>query len=241
MAIFFLMLGVYLLEKDKIPGGMMALAASFLSKFSSVLLLPWLMLRSPHRKYLWVFGLVSVLGYVPYMHGFAPLKRAAVLFEAPTVYARDWYFNAGLYAVVSKILANGMLAKKVLFGGLFLTSFWMAYRVQRLLSYGALMISGTLLVSPVVHPWYVCWLTPFLCFYPLWSGILWTGLVGLSYWVLPVYLNTQVWQLPTWISCVEYGTVFAIFLIEAGTKFKYRPLGLDLYRPFEKVKNEIPV
>lgn len=215
MGIFFLMLGICWVERNKLNWGLSALAASFLSKFMSILLLPWMFVRSAFRKSLWVFIGVSILGYLPYMQGFAPAKRALALFEGPVQYAKDWYFNAGLYALVSKACNCGLTAKGILFGALLVAAFWLAARIDDLLAYAGIMIAGALFISPVVHPWYVCWLVPFLCFYPLWSGLLWTGLVCLSYVVLSCYLSHHVWELPLWVPWAEYGIVFLVLGYES--------------------------
>ena len=59
------------------------------------------------------------------------------------------------------------------------------------------------LLSPVQNPWYLCWIVPFLCFFPWRSGILLTGLVGLYY--LDFYFDYQdLNQYSSWIPWFEY-------------------------------------
>lgn len=67
------------------------------------------------------------------------------------------------------------------------------------------------LLSPVQNPWYLNWVVPFLCFFPLRSWILLTGLVGLYY--LDFYFDYQ--ELPGlqgWIPWFEY-TPFYLLLV----------------------------
>ena len=59
------------------------------------------------------------------------------------------------------------------------------------------------LLSPVQNPWYLCWVVPFLCFFPMRSWILLTGLVGLYY--LGFYLDYQeLNDRQDWIPWFEY-------------------------------------
>jgi alpha-1,6-mannosyltransferase len=44
-----------------------------------------------------------------------------------------------------------------------------------------LLTCAVILLSPTVHPWYVLWILPWLCFFPSRAFILLTGLVSLAY------------------------------------------------------------
>lgn len=209
-----LLTGLFLAESARPRGALLAWAGSFLAKFTPVLLLPWVFARRTFRGAFWVFAGAILLGYLPYLGGLDPARSLAGLFEGSARYARDWYFNAGLYALASRLIGDGIATKTVLFGGLAAFGFWLARRVESPLPYAGVMIAATLAVSPVVHPWYAVWLVPFLCFYPLWSGVLWSGLVGLSYAVLFVYAKTGVWEIPAWVPWAEYGLVFSILAAE---------------------------
>ncbi|MFQ5709459.1 MAG: hypothetical protein ACE5HO_18535 [bacterium] len=68
-----------------------------------------------------------------------------------------------------------------------------------------LVLFGTFfLLSPTVHPWYLCWMLPFLVLLPNRAWILLTGLVGLSYWALIDFSATGVWHENIWIKWLEY-------------------------------------
>jgi len=214
LGIFFLMSGIFLLEKTKNAAGMSALAASFLATFTSILVVPWILWRSRFRKYLWTFLAVSLIGYLPFWRGFFPWERAMALVAGAGTYFKDWCFNASVYAVLSAFFHNGLMLEKILLVILAAAGFWLARILDNLLAYVGLMVSAALIVSPVVYPWHVCWLLPFLCFYPFWSGILWSALVCLSYVVLSVYANTQSLVLSGWVPWIEYGVVFSFLIME---------------------------
>lgn len=72
-----------------------------------------------------------------------------------------------------------------------------------------------LLASPVVHPWYVTWIVPFLCIVQLWAGVVWTLLVPLTYFLVLIdYVNKGVWHLPLWVQVSEYTVLYLILFIE---------------------------
>ncbi len=71
-------------------------------------------------------------------------------------------------------------------------------------------VACVLLVSPVVHPWYLLWLFPFLVLaigegrtWP-WPFLLWSGFVWLAYLPRPAYLEWGLWLEPEWLPWMEY-------------------------------------
>lgn len=89
-----------------------------------------------------------------------------------------------------------------------------------------LIMSLVFLLSPVQNPWYLCWTVPFLCFFPMRSFILLTGLVGLYY--LDFYFDYQeISHYSPWIPWVEYSPFYAL-------------LGLELYQNFRRKKSAEP-
>lgn len=203
---------------------------SFLGKLGSALLVPWLLFRAQGRRALWFFAAVVGIGYALYLT--PPLSEwPHSLFTGTQTYARDWSFNAGIYALISQgTQAPGLWIRATL-GLLALgVGFWSGRRTPDPLAHTALLLTVVLSLSPVVHPWYAVWLVPFLCFYPHPAGIAFTGLVAMSYLVLPVYRSTGVWALPAWVPWVEYMPSFLLlgfsrfvvkyWGIQTGTFFK---------------------
>ena len=74
--------------------------------------------------------------------------------------------------------------------------------------------------TPVLHPWYVAFLVPFLCVYPNLGWLLFTGTVFLAYHVLPGWLGEGVWEERGWVKVVEYLPFYAGFLIAAKQRGK---------------------
>ncbi|MFQ5450650.1 MAG: hypothetical protein ACE5E9_08460 [Nitrospinaceae bacterium] len=80
-----------------------------------------------------------------------------------------------------------------------------------------LLMCLVFLLSPVQNPWYLCWVLPFLCFFPWWSWILLTGLEGLYY--LDFYFDYQeIQNYSVWIPWLEYTPFYILLFLELNRK-----------------------
>jgi len=71
------------------------------------------------------------------------------------------------------------------------------------------LFGATILLSPVVHPWYVLWVLPFAAVRRDWPWLLLGGLVPLAYLPLDGWWARSAWESPAWVPWVEYGPFFA--------------------------------
>lgn len=69
---------------------------------------------------------------------------------------------------------------------------------------GMIFLGAFILLSPTVHPWYVCWILPFAVVTRNRAWILFSGLVALSYWILRDYAVLGVWQESPSVMILEY-------------------------------------
>ena len=209
LGICMLTLGVLAWEKGHSLWAGVGLAASFLSKYMSALLIPSVILRADWPL-LGTWGLLAAAGLVM-------VRPPIILIKGPARYAQSWQFNASIYSLLQPILGgNGHIAKMVTailgFGAMWwvagvttgcgpaLTAFW--------------SIAVALLLAPTVHPWYLLWLAPFLCLFPNPAFLLWNGTIVLSYTVLARYRTQQVWDLSPTIQMVEYLPVYAWLVLQ---------------------------
>lgn len=211
LGLFFLFAGLLAFHRRKFVQAGVFSALSFLGKLGSAVLLPWLLFRREGRRTAVFMALGIGAGYAFYLT--PPLTETfASLFAGTRTYARDWSFNAGIYAALSA--ATGAPGRWLRLGvGLLWTvaALGLARRFKDPLAYAAGAVALALALSPVVHPWYALWLLPFLCFFPHPAGLAFTGLVALSYLVLAVYDRTGRWALPPWVPIVEYGTTYGLW------------------------------
>ncbi|MCA9398869.1 MAG: DUF2029 domain-containing protein, partial [Candidatus Omnitrophica bacterium] len=97
VVIFFSMAGIYLFLRKKAWQGMIVVALATLSKFFSVVFLPFLT-RRYKKSFLLIFIGIVILAYYP----FFLWDRTGVhgVFEGLTTYNQQWAYNASLFALV---------------------------------------------------------------------------------------------------------------------------------------------
>ncbi len=215
LGLLFLVAGVFAWEASlfRRAGGLWGLA--FLGKFASLIFLPWMILRQRGRGILGYFLLVVLLGYAVYF--LMPLSELSRFFQGAATYAQRWSFNASVYALLLKGTPWSTEMIKIVFavvaGGV-AGLLALTLEDRQVSVYAGIVIALSIALSPVVHPWYVLWILPFVTLYPCPSGIALTGLAALSYLVIPVYATTGMWKLPAWVPWVEYLPVYALLFWE---------------------------
>jgi len=209
LMLFFLVL-LFLFQEQKRPlltGAAWGLAC--LAKFMPLVLIFWFVFQKKWKEIMAMAG-VFILGGLFYSRGL----RLEGLSGLQT-YAEHWIFNPSLYGWLLQGFSNPTFVKIGLASVTMIFCWWWGKKTKdNLILFTIGLVFGILLVSPVVHPWYVTWLVPLLCFYPLMSGLLWTGLVGLTYVVLIQFVAKGVWDLPTWVLGLEYGLIYPLLILE---------------------------
>jgi hypothetical protein len=87
-------------------------------------------------------------------------------------------------------------------------------------------IAAALLLSPILHPWYLLWVLPFLALGVaaqrawVWPLVVWNLTIFLAYWPRPDFLRTGVWQASPTLAWVEYLPVWGglAFLVARGVQ-----------------------
>lgn len=204
--ILFLMLSLYLfIQKDNIST-YITLAASFLVKFLPIFILPFI-IRKKYFTGIVIFAVIICAAYIPF------LSAGEQLFYALGVYSKQWYFNAPIYDMLLWICNDNLLARKIslfvfviLMMGMYLWHFRQKLVPDALYMYriSFFAIGIFLFLSPTLHPWYVCWIIPFLAIVPNRAWILFSGTVFLSYWVLKDYAASGVWKESPLVKAIEY-------------------------------------
>ena len=223
--IFFLMLAFYFFTKKRSWSSALALALSFLIKFIPLIFLPFLVVR---RKMitLSVFVFTAILLYFPF------LDAGRKLFESLLVYTEHWVFNASLYDVilwmgVSPLHARGISVLLLL---LLVTVLFFRYAQKKsdeqedsIYHVGFVALGSFLLLTPTIHPWYLCWMVPFLVIFPNRAWIYFTGSVFLSYFILKGYAEAGVWKENTAVKLAEYLPFYTLLICDAARRYRSKP------------------
>ncbi|HXX02506.1 MAG TPA: hypothetical protein VEJ00_14920 [Candidatus Acidoferrales bacterium] len=172
-------------------------------KFLPIVLLPLYWKRVRIRDAALAAAVVGLL-YVPFLdHGRIPTGSLGT-------YVQSFRFNGPLFAALAQVAPPQFLAGLAVLAGL-VTATWLRVRSAppewspEVLAWP---MAATLVCAPVVFPWYLLWLVPFLTSASTLVLIVWT--VG----IIPTYLMWH-WRalghpwaaLPDWVMLVEYGCV----------------------------------
>jgi hypothetical protein len=203
LGIFLLVAGLACWEARKSLHGAAALAGSFLAKYLSALLFPYLLWKRRWREAILFAGLAGT--------GFALSSLLLDPASDGARYLTRWHFNGSFYSFAELLLGNNSSAAKWLASGLIGTAaLWIGRQEKEFVRAAFLIIAATLFLAPTVHPWYFVWLVPFLCLFRTPALIAWNGTIVLSYCVWPEYWRTSVWQLPAWVLWAEYLPVYGL-------------------------------
>ena len=171
-------------------------------KFLPIVLLPLYWKRVGIRDAILAIIVVGLL-YLPFLNGnWIPIGSL-------DAYIQSFRFNDPVFATLERVATPQLAAALAVLVGL-LIAIWMRSRSQALSSQAfAWPIAGTLLCAPVVYPWYLLWLLPFVRSISTLPLIVWT--VGIIPTYVVWYLRSlgHPWLLPTWVTPLEYGSVAA--------------------------------
>jgi alpha-1,6-mannosyltransferase len=167
-----------------------------------------------------IFGLL----YIPFLdHERIPLGSLGT-------YVRSFRFNDPVFAILEHLAAPQLVAGVAVLVG-FLTAIWMRRRSAEQSSENfAWPMTASLLCAPVIYPWYLLWLLPFLRSESTLPIIIWTVSIFPTYYVWHLRAMGQPWLLPGWIMILEYGSVAitaAIIVLRRITRPTISPSSTD--------------
>ncbi|MGB2900273.1 MAG: hypothetical protein WBB89_13470 [Candidatus Acidiferrum sp.] len=156
-------------------------------------------------------AIVVGLLYVPFFnHGRIPIGSLGT-------YVQRYRFNDPVFATLERVAAPQLVAGLAVLVG-FLTAIWMRSKALAWSSDAfAWPMAASLLCAPVVYPWYLLWLLPFLRSASTVPIIIWTVSIIPTYYVWHLRTLGRPWLVPGWIMLLEYGSVAA-----AGAIIKLR-------------------
>jgi alpha-1,6-mannosyltransferase len=217
--IFFVVLSIYLLSARRSALAGVAAALSVMTKGTSIILMPILAGRRP-VKFAATALAAAVILWIPYV------SAGARIFDGASAYTRFWRFNDGAFYVLYSMeqafrrveYVPAPFAKAT---AAVLLVLYLVFTVRKTSDKTADTLTAcrnvtvaTLLLMPVVDPWYVCWLVPFLCGAPNLGMLALCALCPISY---AYYADNSF---PAWLRFVEYAPVFIGLLWEMRRRRK---------------------
>lgn len=215
LAVFLLLGTLFLLQKNKNWQGTLGIGMAVLSKYFAVLFLPAVWPRLRRGAWL-VLPLTLILFFAPFYNGLENHLHSLM-----NVGSR-WRFNDSLFSVFYG-LTGSLAASKAVAAGLFILLAIALHRARpEPLRHAMLLIGAALLLTTTLQPWYLLWMTPFLCFYPNRAWILLTGLVMLSYHVLIRYAAEGIWAESLWVKAAIYTPFYGLLIADGWRAWQAR-------------------
>jgi alpha-1,6-mannosyltransferase len=169
-------------------------------KFLPIVLLPLYWKRVRIRDAALAAIAVGLL-YVPFFNpGRFPIGSLGT-------YVQRFRFNDPVFAALERVAAPQVVAGLAVLIG-FLTAIWMRRKsAEGSLDAFAWPMAASLLCAPVVYPWYLLWLLPFLRSSSTLPILVWTLSILPTYYVWHLRTVGRPWLVPDWIVILEYGSV----------------------------------
>ena len=182
-------------------------------KFLPIVLLPLYWKRVRVRDGV-MAALVVALLYVPFLnHRRIPLGSLGT-------YVQSFRFNDPVFATLERVASPQLVVGLAVFVG-FLTAIWLRRKVSAWSSDAfAWPMAASLLCAPVVYPWYLLWLLPFLRSASTLPIIIWTVSIIPTYYVWHLRTLGRPWLIPGWILLLEYGSVATAAAIIEFRRFR---------------------
>src|SRR5579863_127426 len=169
-------------------------------KFLPIVLVPLYWKRVRIRDAALAAIIVGLL-YVPFLtHSRIPMGSFGS-------YVQRFRFNDPIFATLERVAAPQVVAGLAVLVG-FLTSIWM----RRKFAEGApeafaWPMAASLFCAPVVYPWYLLWMLPFMRSASTLPLMIWTLSIIPTYYVWHLRTLGRPWVVPGWIFVLEYGSV----------------------------------
>jgi len=184
----------------------LAFALAVAVKFLPIVLLPLYWRRVRIRDGLLAVAAVALL-YVPFLeHGRIPLGSLSA-------YVQIFRFNGPVFATLERVAAPRLVAALAVLPG-FATAIWMRRKSAEVSPKEvAWPMAASLFCAPVVYPWYLLWLLPFVGSASTLPLIVWTVSIIPVYYVWHLRALGRPWSLPLWAMLLEYGCVAAAWAV----------------------------
>lgn len=214
----FMLLAVLFYLKNKLLPSLIFLGLSFSIKPVGLLLLPIMFFREEK-----IFNkiYVIIIPYLAFFIQFIPYIFSSNPFESLFIYAKHWSFNGSVFSLLNFFINNNQTTR-IVCGILLIISLIPIYINKeepiKKFYYSVLLL---FIFSPVVHPWYISWLTILLPIIPKWSGIVYSSLSSLTAFTVLSYQQYGLWKEYSSVLLIEYIPVILIMLYELGFLKKY--------------------
>jgi alpha-1,6-mannosyltransferase len=212
LGVLLLLLSVAALQRRWRTFAAVAFGLAVAVKFLPIVLMPLYWRRVRVRDGLLAVLIVGLL-YVPFLH------RGSSLTGSLGVFVQRFRFNDPVFATLVRIVSPQVVAGLAVLVGLAI-SVWLRRRHDE---YSpdtfAWPMAASLLCAPVVYPWYLLWLLPFVRSVSTVPLIIWTISIIPTFYVWHLRTLGGEWYVPDWIMFLEFGSAAAAGAIIVFRRF----------------------
>jgi hypothetical protein len=219
LAVLLTLLSFLALLRKRMALSAAALALAVLSKIYPLLFAPLFFPRWG-KKGTVIFAAVIAIFYLPF------LGAGTDLLQGSSYFVEQGLFNGSIFplllAGIERILWRPealRVAKLLVVLAFICVLAFLSARLNlheendlRLWKYSFWVTGAFLLLTPTLHPWYLTWVLPFLCFFRSPGWVLLTGTVILARSVYIGFEATGVWREIEWIRFAEYVPPYLLML-----------------------------
>jgi hypothetical protein len=139
--------------------------------------------------------------YLPFLnHGRIPIGSLGT-------YVQSFRFNDPLFRTLERVVAPQAAAGLAVLVGVVAAIYLRSKSPAWCAHTFAWPMAASLLCAPVIYPWYLLWLLPFLRSTSTLPIVIWTVSIIPTYYVWHLRTLGRPWVLPGWIVLLEYGSV----------------------------------
>jgi alpha-1,6-mannosyltransferase len=202
LGVLLLLLSVAALERRWRTFAAIAFGLAVAVKFLPIVLTPLYWRRVRVRDGLLAMLIVGLL-YVPFLRG------GSVPTGSIGVFVERFRFNDPAFAEIERIVSPQVVAGLAVLVGLVTAAVLRGRQAGYSPQAFAWPMAASLLCAPVVYPWYLLWLLPFVRSVSTLPLIIWTISILPTFYVWHLRTLGRQWVVPGWILLLEYGSVAA--------------------------------
>ena len=221
LQIFLVILALYLCAIRRNLGTAVSIGLAVMSKFIFIIIAPFLIQGKKLRYVIILFSVIAIL-YLPYV------SAGKGLFSTLIHFGTQYHFNDSAHFLIFCLCIGSPLASKIvtalIFGSvlLFLYKRHLIFSITDnngnsplsnggsekrgniemnnfVLNYAFVAIGTFLILSPTLHPWYLTWIIPFLCFNKNRAWLVLTGTVICYYFMNHELFSKMIWYNDEWV------------------------------------------
>lgn len=219
MLVLAMLLSLLCVEKKAFAWAWIWLGIAIQIKIIAVALIPLFLWRC-HWQYAWLTFIPLALPSLYF------LDSLPGLFEGLWTFGVMNAFNGPIHGPVTYLLKGNIAgASLVIFMLYGFITLWVIWAVKTPTKAAYLLIASLVLLSPVVHYWYILWVIPFVALYPSLSWLVLTLTSSVYFTSTFSVENGEGWSFPFWAMCLMWLPFLLVLSYELRMVFlrKFKP------------------